>query len=196
VGSRTTMGSMSGGGNADVSIDSSEFSKQTDSGITDTAMVGTLTAPSYLSTIELQAQFNNDNGDILTTGSAYFQGLEKGKTWNFYVPSLASQTPADGEVKVASATAGSPPSDPGAKVVESSLNEPADEFSGPTVTGRAKNTSGSALPYLEARIHFLADDGTALESDFTNITNLPAGETWSFKLEAITYTTDPRPEIA
>ena len=196
----TTMGgdgmgtSMSGGGNADVSIDSSEFSQESASGVTDTAVVGELTAPSYLASIELQARFRNDAGDVVDTNSVYFEGLEEGQTWNFYVPSLASEPPAEGEVEVASAIPGSPPSPEGVELLESSLNEPADEYSGPLVTGRAENTSGSPISYLEANVVFLTDDGTALDSDYTNVSDLPSGETWSFELEQLTFSTDPRPD--
>ena len=188
--------SMSGGGNADVSIDSSELSQESSSGITDTAIIGELTAPAYLSSIELQARFRNDAGDVVDTNSAYFQGLEEGQTWNFYVPSLATDPPAEGEVEIASATPGSTPSADGVELVESSLNEPADEYSGPTVTGRAENTSGSSISYLEAQVVFLSDDGIALDSDWTNVSDLPDGETWSFEVEQITFSTDPRPDAS
>ena len=193
--SMSTSNSM-GGGSAGVSIDSSEFAVQNDSGYKTAGIEGTLTAPRYLSSIELAARFRDNDGNILDNEPAYFTGLEKGETWNFYIESLASSVPSDGEVEIVSTTAGSPPSNSGAKVIDSSLNEPKDEYSGPTVTATVKNTSGSSIGYLEADVKYLADDGTALESDYDNISDLPAGETWKFSLEALTVSTDPRPDIA
>ena len=43
---------------------------------------------------------------------------------------------------------------------------------------------------------FLADHGTALDSDFNNVIDLPAGETWSFEVEQIVFPSDSRPEAS
>ena len=198
-GSASTSTATSGGGSASssVSIDSSEFVKETEYGMAEAAMVGELTAPTHLQSIELRATFRNDAGDVLTSDSAYFQGLNEGQTWSFYVPMLGEAADAtEGEVEVVAATAGSPPPSPQAEIVESELNPSPDEFTGPTVSARARNTGSSTLPYLEARVKFLADDGTALDSDFNNVTDLPAGETWSFEVEQIVFSSDSRPEAS
>ena len=186
-----------GSGSSAASIGSSEFTKATEFGITEAAVVGELTASARLQSIELRATFRNDAGDVLGTEPAFFQGLDQGQTWNFYVPFLGDGAAAtDAEVEVASATTGPAPPSPPAEVIESTLNPSPDEFTGPTVTGRARNTGSSTLPYLEARVKFLADDGTALDSDFTNVVDLPASETWSFEVEQLVFSSDERPEAS
>lgn len=180
--------------NVSVSFDSSRFTSNTISGVTYAGMVGKLTAPTYLSDIEIQAQFHNDAGDILDTASNYFQGLTKDQTWNFYILSPTVDPPSGGDVVVAEATSDNPPSNPGAKVIESSLHEPRDEYSGPVLTARVKNTSGSKISYLYAQVKFLTDNGTALQSTSESIDDLPAGETWYFEIETGAIPSDPRPK--
>lgn len=195
----TTTGSMTAGsggsGTGSASIGSSEFTKVTDAGVSTAAMTGEVTASGgRLQSLELQARFRNDAGDLLSTESAYFQGLDDGQTWLFYVPYLGDAAAAtDGEVEVAEAVAGPAPPTPTAEVIESNLQQPSDQFTGPTVTARVENTGDGTLAYLEARVKFLTGDGAALSSNYTNVTELPAGEVWSFSLEQLTFSADDRP---
>lgn len=182
--------------NVNVSFDSSRFVSNPKSRVNRTGMTGKLTAPTYLSAIEIQAQFRNDAGDILETASGYFQELKKDQTWNFYIPSLAAEPPADGDIVVAEATSGNPPSFSGAKVIDSSLHKSGDKSdqNDQILTARVKNTSGSKISYLNSYVKFLTDNGTALEGASESIDDLPAGETWYFKIEKRASLGDPRPK--
>ena len=125
-------------------------------------------------------------------------GLDSGQVWQVYVPYLGDKSEvADGELSISDATAGEIPDPPDSvELLEDSLEPPADEFSGPIVVGRAENTGDSTIGYLEAAATFIADSGNVLGSSFTNVTDLPAGETWSFEIEFTSYSTDAGDDVS
>lgn len=49
------------------------------------------------------------------------------------------------------------------------------------VTGHARNNRNETVDYLEAEVKFYADDTTVIGSEYTNVTELPAGDKWRFK---------------
>jgi len=166
----------------------------------DVAVVGEIenTGNQRFSYVETTATFRNDAGDVLDTTMTNLAGLGVGQVWQVYVPYLGEKSEvADGELSISDTTVGEIPEPPDSvELLEDSLEPPADDFSGPTVTGRAENTIDSSIGYLEAAATFSAENGNVLGSGFTNITDLPAGETWRFEIEFTSYSTDAGDDVS
>lgn len=55
-----------------------------------------------------------------------------------------------------------------------------EEYGGYIVTGSA--TANKDLSYAEVKVKYYDDSGALVGSDYTNIVDLDAGETWNFKV--------------
>lgn len=97
-----------------------------------------------------------------------------------------SETEAETETGAETETATSGAT--GAKITDNEFTVIEGEFSSEAVmTGLIENTGDSPIDYLEAAVTFYDEEGIVLGSGFTNVTDLPAGETWSFEVEFISY---------
>lgn len=213
TGSKTTQGSETTQQTSDSTTTGTETSSNGDAasaleisgteleeGEFDIGVVGEIenTGDQRLAYVEATATFRNDAGDVLDTTMTNLAGLESGQIWETYVPYLGDKSEvAEGELSISDAVAGEIPEPPDAvELLEDSLEPPADDFSGPKVTGRAENTGDSTIGYLEAAATFVAENGNVLGSGFTNVTDLPAGETWSFEIEFTSYSTEVSDDVS
>lgn len=183
-------GSGSASASANLAIENTEI-VQGDLGKVLTASI-TNNGGQRLAYVEATATFTDDSGTVLGTNFTNLIGLESGATWDVYVPYLGtSGTPTGGKFRISDSLAGEvPPPPEGVTVLDSRLQEPADQFNDPKVVGTAENGSGGRLDYLEAAATFYGQDNHVLTSGFTNVTGLAAGQTWRFSIPFVSYNPD------
>lgn len=159
---------------------------------TDAAMTGMIenrgeTIAGY---VEATATFYDEDGSVVDTTTTNMLDLASGETWELWAPYLGDATEVvDGKLEAdyQPGSTAAQPSD--VDLVEHSLAEPKDEYSGPRVIGKAQNNGGD-LRYLEARAKFYADNGNVLSSGIDNITDLGGGDTWKFEVPFSGYNSD------
>lgn len=89
-------------------------------------------------------------------------------------PATEAEATTEGESETETATSGAT----GAKITDNEFTVIEGEFSSEAVmTGLIENTGDSPIDYLEAAVTFYDEEGIVLGSGFTNVTDLPAGET-------------------
>ncbi|MFC6823791.1 FxLYD domain-containing protein [Halopelagius fulvigenes] len=113
------------------------------------------------------------------TSTEYCQTVDAGETWRAFVPLLGNDAGNADSVKIEAEFSQDAPSVPdGVTVEESSLSGgDTDEV---ISTGVAKNGTDSELRYLESISKLYAGD-VLIGTSYTNLTGLPAGETWEFE---------------
>jgi hypothetical protein len=133
--------------------------------------------------INLTAEWYDDSGNFLDNDDAYLASLGAGETWSarvFYLGSDGGQV-ADYEFSGEFNT--EPPADPdGLELTTSELQVGEDTA---VISGEVANNRDESVSYVEAVGKFYDGDGVVLKSDMTNVSDLPAGETWSFEVEAL-----------
>lgn len=183
----TTQTTTQTSGEADVSIANDELvERQTDFG-TEIAATGSVRndGDGWAHMTTFSARVYNADDNLLDTLEAILLWFPPGQTWAPYVEYLGDGEPdrieTELEVDPPSMTTRAPED---IALDDSSLNVGEDEA---TITGTATNNRDETMDYLEATGHFLDGDGVILSSNYTNVTDLPAGETWQFSTSALLY---------
>ncbi len=131
--------------------------------------------------VELSAEWYDGNGDYLDDSSAYLQTLGAGERWAarvYYLGTGAEDVDGhelSGEFDSEPATF-----DPvGLELLDHGMKSGEDEV---VIEGRVENASGEEVSYVEAVGKVYDADGVVLGDEYTNATDLPVDETWSFEM--------------
>ncbi len=136
--------------------------------------------------VELTVRWYDDNGDLLDDSRQFLPTLGAGETWLARVRALTTEPAEIADYEVDGQYETQPPQAPeNVELLESDFEVGGD--GGVTVTGRAENNTGGELSYLEAVGKLYDADGRVLAGEFTNETEIPAGETWRFNVEWIQF---------
>jgi hypothetical protein len=129
--------------------------------------------------LTVEASWYNSDDEYLGKDSTRLTTLGPGETWAARVWALDPDgEPARAEVELLDPT-GAPPTAPDGVAVEDSEVSVGDM--GITATGRIHNGTDAEIGYLESIVQLQAGDGTLLADGWTNVTDLPADETWQFE---------------
>lgn len=129
--------------------------------------------------IELIADWYDDEGNYLDNDSWFLQTLGAGETWAarvYYLGGSAEQVADyefDGEFQTQSPSAAE-----GLTLSSSQMQVGENEA---VITGEVANERDESVSYAEAISKVYDSDGVVLDANYTNVTDLPAGETWSFE---------------
>jgi hypothetical protein len=135
--------------------------------------------------VELTAQWYDSDGNYRGNDSTYLRALRADETWAARVSYLGSEADVlhaydfDGEYET------NPPSfDPeGLELVDHTMEVIEGEGSNEVrITGRVANNRDSTVDYLEAIGAVYNADGYVLGDEWTNVTDIPVGETWAFEI--------------
>lgn len=136
--------------------------------------------------LTLNFDWFDKNDEYINTSSVSTPLLQNGETLAARVtPSLVDEPEKIENVKFSleggrEAAKGLNPD--GVKLADKTLRASKDEV---RVRGTARNTRDSELSYLAAVATVYNSDGTALAVDYTNETEIGAGEEWNFEIPAI-----------
>lgn len=161
----------------DLVVDEGEFT-------TDVYVAATIenagSAPS--GTVELTADWYDADGDYLDNDKAFLQSLDAGEAWAARVYHLGSDSPRVDGYEFAGKFQTSPPemNPEGLEVRETSMNVGDDEA---VIRGRVTNDRSSTASYIQATAKIFDADDVVLGDVWTNVTDVPAGETWAFELD-------------
>ncbi|AUV81227.1 hypothetical protein C2R22_05780 [Salinigranum rubrum] len=140
--------------------------------------------------IELRARFYNDADEVVTTERAYLAALPGGATWQAVVPVLGDASQVARTEVFGEFNAVGPQTNPDDVSLDESQLEITERET--FVTGSATNNRPGPLSYLEATVLFMASENVVLGSNYTNITDLPSGESWRFEVQWLGTSWHPR----
>lgn len=130
--------------------------------------------------IRLTAEWYNSAGDFLDSGEETMVSLAPSETWLARIPFVGTQADQVDDYELSGTFEDTPPSVPdGVELRDAQINL---QDSGLRITGRVVNGTGSDLSYIEAHGKLYDDSDQALLSEYTNQSEIPAGETWAFEI--------------
>lgn len=145
-------------------------------------------------TIETTARFYDADGNLLESSNQFLSTLGPGETWRVYTLYLGDGEEVDShEFEAKYAEEIPAPSNDGISLDEHELHATEDDV---TVVGTATNNRGEAVDYLEANAKFYYDDKVVAGTNYTNVTDLPDGDSWRFEIDFTAYHVAPREEIS
>lgn len=160
----------------DLVVDEGEFS-------TDVYVAATVentgSAPSGV--VELTADWYDADGNYLDNDKEFLQSLGAGETWAARVHHLGSDSEQVDGYEFDGRFGTEPPerNPEGLAVEESRMNVGEDEV---VIRGRVANDRSSAAPYIQANAKIYDAAGVVIGGVWTNVSDVPAGETWAFEL--------------
>jgi len=134
--------------------------------------------------ITLTAQWYDGNGDYIGDAIELLPTLRAGETWAARVYAYSDQEDIEGFELDGEFETDPPVAPEGLDLTESDLTVEDEEV---TVTGRVANNTGEDVDYAEANARLITADGTILSGEFTNESDVPAGETWRFEVTWFTF---------
>ena len=137
-------------------------------------------------TIELMADWHDEDGNYLDNDSGYLQSLGAGETWNAQVRYLGSGSEAVADYEFDGEYETEPPefNPDGLELLDSEMETGEDNV---LIQGEIANETGDEASYIQVIGKLYGDDDLVLSDEWTNVTDVPADETWSFDLEWIQY---------
>lgn len=165
---------------ADVSIESSKLKKKETSIGTDAYILGTIAnkGDGISGALTVKGRFYDKDDNLLDSTTGTLPYLKPGEKWVAHIPFLD-----DGEKVKSHKFDGEYEREPprleieGLSVTDTSLNKGSY---GAKIAGTIKNSLEEDADYLGARARFWKDD-VILAGGLDNITDVPAGENWSFE---------------
>lgn len=130
-------------------------------------------------TIELQADWYDEGGDYLDNSNAYLQSLGAGETWaaRVYFLGTGAENVDDYEIEGEYDTESPNFEIEGLELLEDEM-EVSDREA--VIRGRVENNTGEEQSYVEAIGKVYDSDGIVLGDNWTNVSDLRDGDTWSF----------------
>lgn len=130
---------------------------------------------------EISVDWYNEAGDYLDNSSALLASLPAGETWEARPSFLGSgaEEVDDFDVTGEFDTEPKAVNPEGLELVDSELQVSDDEA---VIRGTIENASGEEQSYVEVIATIYDDEGTILGDEWTNVTDLPEGETWQFDM--------------
>ncbi|MFC6825635.1 FxLYD domain-containing protein [Halopelagius fulvigenes] len=130
--------------------------------------------------LQVDVRFYDADDNILSTETGYLATLGPGETWRAFIPLFGGDAKNADHVEAEGKFSKDPPAvRDGVTVAESSLS--GGDTDKVVSTGIVENGSDREISYLEAITKFYAGDGVVVNTEFSNIDGLPAGETWKFE---------------
>ncbi|ADJ16678.1 hypothetical protein C497_06094 [Halalkalicoccus jeotgali B3] len=131
--------------------------------------------------IELQADWYNADGNYLDNDIGWLISLAPGESWEARVYYLGSnpEEVEDYEFEGEFDEELTNPNPDGLELLGSEMEVGEDEA---VVTGEIENTSDETEDYVAAVAKIYDEEGVVLGDNYTNVTELRGGETWSFEV--------------
>lgn len=131
--------------------------------------------------IELQADWYNADGNYLDNSRNWLVSLGAGESWEARIYHLGSnsETVDDYELEGEFTEEPAAINPAGLELLDSEMQVGENEV---VVTGEIENTSGEIQNYVAATAKIYDEDGLVLGDNFTNVSDLRAGETWAFEV--------------
>ncbi|WEL26502.1 FxLYD domain-containing protein [Haloferax volcanii] len=169
-----------------ISIESSELKKRETSYQTEAYIIATIKNNGNGASGEIRAKgrFYDENDNLLDSTSTSLHYLKPGEVWECYLPyfddgnKVKSHT-LDGDFETVAPRF----EIDGLSVADTKLNK--GDYSA-TITGTIKNNLTEDADFLRALARFWRDD-KILANGLANITDVPAGENWSFEADYMGY---------
>ncbi|WP_115864111.1 FxLYD domain-containing protein [Halorussus litoreus] len=182
----TTTATTTAASESTISIENSTLEKQESSYRTEAYALGTVVngGSGVSGQLSLEARFYDDEDNLLDSTTGTLPYLKPGETWVGYLPYLD-----DGEAVKSHEIDGEYETEPpklevdGVSVADASMSK--TEYDA-TVTGTVENSLDEDVDYLGALARFWRDD-VILAGGLDNITDVPAGENWSFEASYMGY---------
>jgi len=133
--------------------------------------------------IELQADWYNSDGNYLDNDTGRLASLGAGETWAARVYHLGTGAEDIDDYEIEGEYAEDAYEEPeGVSLVESSMSVEEGDLGDleVIVEGRVENETDEDQSYVEVMATIYNDSGHVLGDDWTNVTDLRAGETWAF----------------
>jgi len=169
------------GGEPDVEIVDHELIVEEGDYSTDVYVAATVenTGDAPSGTVELTADWYDADENYMDNDSEYLQSLGAGETWAARVYHLGTSAEDVDSYEVEGEYDTEPKSfDPeGLELVEHNMKVSDDEA---VIEGQVKNNTGDEASYIQAIGKVYDANGVVLGDDWTNVTDLPEGETWTF----------------
>lgn len=179
----TTTKTTTTSGEIDVGIESHELKKQQNDYTTDIYVLAKVVNEGDAPTgqVQLTARFYDENDSLLESTDGYLISLGGGETWRAAVPYIGTDGGKVAKHEVEGTFSEDAPEwrAEDIELLGSKLEK--NDSGDAVVTGRAKNNRDEKVSYLQASVKFYADEQTVIGSEYTNVTDLPAGDKWRFK---------------
>lgn len=182
----TTTPTTTAASESAISIENSKLEKQESSYRTEAYALGTVVneGSGVSGQLSLEARFYDGEDNLLDSTTGTLPYLKPGETWVGYLPYLddgeaVKSHEIDGEYETESPQL----EVDGLSVADASMSKGSIEA---TVTGTMENSLDEDADYLGAMARFWRDD-VILAGGLDNITDVPAGENWSFEAGYMGY---------
>jgi len=132
--------------------------------------------------IKLTAKWYDADGNYLDDDDWRLRSLGTDETWAARVYYLGGSAEEIDDYEIDGEFETEPPqtNPEGLEMVESEMNVGEDEA---VISGKVRNDRDEEVSYTEATGKIYDGEGTVLDDDWTNVTDLPAGETWAFEVK-------------
>lgn len=177
----TADGGPADAGDADVEITDHELVHDDSGFTTETYVAATVenVGDGATGEITLDARWYSE-GDYLDADSASLQTLGADETWRARVEYLGTGGEEVDEYELTHEVESDPPTaSEGLELVDDEMRVGEDEV---VVEGRVENDTGEEQSYVEAIAKFYDDENTVLADEWTNVLDVPEGETWAFEI--------------
>jgi hypothetical protein len=133
-------------------------------------------------TLRIQVDWYNEDGNYTDNSSAHLRTLEPGETWIAHVYSYSMDGEGAEEYEIEGEFEEEPRDyDPeNLDLVESVLEVSEGDFPEAIIRGEVENTGDEDKGYVEAVARVFNDEGDVMGDEWTNVTDLRAGDTWAF----------------
>lgn len=141
-------------------------------------------APS--STAEATCDWFDGDGNYVASQPAFCETIGAGETWlPLFNPSMQVEDPSNlASAELAISGGQDPPSFNPQEIELTDTTLRASEEQA-LIRGTAANNRSNTVSYLEANAKFYNSDGSILTTNWTNVTDLTAGESWHFELDSL-----------
>ncbi|ELY57392.1 FxLYD domain-containing protein [Natronolimnohabitans innermongolicus] len=133
--------------------------------------------------LSLQADWYDESGNYLDNDTARLSSLEGGETWSARIYHFGSDSEdVDGYELEGDFSDDLDEAADGLTLVTSEMTVTGDDIS---ISGEVENESDDDQRYVEVIAKIYDGDGVVLGDEWTNVTDLRAGETWAFSIPHI-----------
>lgn len=131
--------------------------------------------------IELQADWYDSDGNYLDNDNSWLVSLGAGESWEARIYHLGSNSEDIDDYELEGEFAEEPAdiNPDGLELLGSEMEVGENEV---VITGEIENTSDEMQDYVAATAKIYDEDGVVLGDNFTNVSDLRAGETWAFEI--------------
>ncbi|WP_152424864.1 FxLYD domain-containing protein [Natronococcus jeotgali] len=133
-------------------------------------------------TTELQVDWYDADGNYLDNSTTWLQTLGSGETWisNVHYLGTNEEEVADYEIEGEFTEEAREFNPDGLDLVDHDMKKSEGDFPEVIIEGKVENTRGEEISYVEAIVKFHNADGIVMGDNWTNVTELRDGDTWSF----------------